>query len=249
MRTGLIILPLLFLVGCMATQNDMLLLQSQIDDLNANLSTLQKNQADLALKIDNLNASLNATSENMKDLSSDINKLSAKIDEYNLLTDKKINTIGQEVKKQQEETQKATMPSKLYSSAVSMYSAKDYDNAIKAFGEYINKYPNADNTDNAYFYSAEIFYEQKNYRESAIFYGKLLESYPNHLKTPVIRLKYALSLLNLKDKDKKDEALRYLKSIIKDFPNSNEAKTAKEILNKENPKTVKSTSKTVNHKK
>ncbi len=232
-RKILAAIPLLTLAGCMATQNDMLLLQSQIDDLNANLSTMQKNQADLALKIDNLNASLNASSENMKDLSSDIGKLSAKIDEYGSLTDKKINYIGQTVKKQQEDVEKTILPAKLYSSAVAAYSSSNKDEALKLFAEYLAKYPGYENADNAYYYSGEILFEKKNYEEAAIFYAKILEKYPNYLKTPSVRLKYAQSLLALKNDEKKKEALRYLKSILKDFPTGAEAKIAKDMLKKE----------------
>lgn len=223
----------ILLSGCMATQNDMLLLQSQIDDLNANLSTMQRNQADLALKIDNLNASLNASAENMKDLSSDINKLSAKIDEYGAMTDKKINYIGQTVKKQQEDVEKTIMPSKLYSSAVATYSSGKHLEALKLFAEYLAKYPEGENADNAYFYSAEILFSQKNYEESAVFYAKILEKYPNYIRTPAVRLKYSQCLLSLKNEEKKKEAIRYLKSILKDFPSGHEAKIAREILKKE----------------
>lgn len=235
MKKSLILVPMLALAGCMATQNDMLLLQSQIDDLNSNLSTMQKNQADLALKIDNLNASLNATAENMKDLSSDISKLSAKIDEYGALTDKKINYIGQTVKKQQEDVEKTILPAKLYSSAVAAYSSGNKDEALKLFAEYLSKYSGYDNSDNAYYYSGEILFEKKNYEDAAIFYAKILEKYPDYLKTPSVRLKYAQSLLALRNEEKKKEALKYLKSVIKDFPTGSEAKIAKEILRKEEP--------------
>ncbi len=217
----------------MATQNDMLLLQSQIDDLNTNLSTMQKNQADLILKIDNLNASLNASNENMKDLSLNIDRLSSKIDEYGAMTDKKINYIGQRVQKQQEDVEKTIMPSKLYSSAVAIYSSGKQSEALKLFSEYLTKYPNGENADNAYFYSAEILFSQKNYKEASIFYAKILEKYPNYAKTPNVRLKYSQCLLSFKDNDKKKEALKYLKSILKDFPSGSEAKIAKEILKKE----------------
>lgn len=233
MRKLLLLSACFSMAGCMATQNDMLLLQSQIDDLNANLSTMQKNQADLALKIDNLNASLNSTAENMKDLSSDINKLSAKIDDYGTMTDKKINYIGQSVKKQQEDVEKAILPSRLYSSAVANYSSGKMDESLKLFAEYLAKYPEQENADNAYFYSGEILFEKKNYEEAAIFYARILEKYPNYLKTPAVRLKYANCLLSMKNEEKKKEAIKYLRSIVKDFPSGAEARSAREILKKE----------------
>ena len=233
MKKLYLLAPVILLSGCMATQNDMLLLQSQIDDLNANLSTMQKNQADLSIKIDNLNSSLNAFSENMKDLSSDINRLSGKIDDYGNLTDKKINVIGQSIKKQQEDVEKSLLPARIYSQAMSNYSAKKYDAAVENFKTYITRYPDAENLANAYFYMAESLYEKKNYPEAGIFYAKILDKHPDYSKTPSVRFKYAMCLLNLNDPAKKEEALRYFKSIVKDFPGSLEAKASRERLQKE----------------
>jgi len=236
MKKNIIIFISLAFSSCVATQNDMLLLQSQIDDLNSNLSTLQKNQADLSVKIDNLNSSLNIFSENMKDLSKDINSLSAKIDEFGNLTDKKINVIGQSIKKQQEEMEKNLLPAKLYSLAMNDYSAKNYDAAIEKFKNYVTKYPDSENIHNAYFYIAESLYEKKDYSEAGIFYAKILDKYPDYPKTPAVRFKYAMSLLNLKDPAKKEEAERYLKSIIKDYPATPEAKVAKDFFDKQKTK-------------
>lgn len=234
----LIILSFVFFSSCVATQNDMLLLQSQIDDLNANLATMQKNQADLSVKMESLTASLNAFSENMKDLSSDINKLSSKIDEFGNLTDKKINVIGQSIKKQQEEVEKTLLPAKLYSLAMQDFSTKNYDSAIEKFTNYITKYPEGENIQNAYFYLAESLYEKQNYPQAGIFYAKILDKYPDYAKTPTVRLKYAMCLINMKDQSKLDEAHRYLKSIIKDYPSSFEAKAAKDYFKKFEKKTT-----------
>ena len=51
---------------------------------------------------------------------------------------------------------------------------------------------------------------------------------------PAARLKYAMALLKLPE-DKKGEALKYLQSVIKDFPQSQEAKTAKDYITKLTP--------------
>lgn len=214
----------------MATQKDMLILQSQIDDLNANIYTLKKNQADLSLKIDELNRTLTAFSENTKDLSSEMSALSKKIDEYGNLTDKKINQIGKAVSEKNERDEQYTKETTLFYKSLSLYSSKKLDQAIESFKEYILRYPKGENLDSAYFYSGEALFEIKNYKEASIFYARIIASFPSFNKMAYVRLKYAMSLIELKDKAKIDEAIVYLKSIESDFPKSPEAEMAKKLI-------------------
>lgn len=226
------------LSSCMATQKDMLVLQSQIDDLNTNIYTLKKNQADLSLKIDDLNRNLTSFSENTKDLSIDISKLSAKIDDYGALTDKKINQIGKNATQKSEKEEEYSKECLSFYKAMSMYSSKKYEQAIELLKDYIIKYPKGENLDNAYFYLAQSLFEIENYKESGIFYAKIISGYPNFPETPYVRLKYSKSLIELNDKSKLDEAITYLKSVEKDFPTSIEAIIAKQILYEITPKKV-----------
>lgn len=212
----------------MATQKDMIVLQSQIDDLNSNIYTLKKNQADLSLKIDNLNKNLTIFSENTKELSEGMTILLEKIDKYTETTDKKINQIGKAViEKQNTNTENEYT---IFYKGINAYSLKKFNESVEIFGEYIKKYPKADNIDMAYYYIANSLYELKNYKEASIFYAKIIVNYPYFKEMPQVRLKYAISLINLNDKTKIDEAITYLKSIENDFPKEIEAKNAKEIL-------------------
>lgn len=230
MRKNLVVIGSLFFSSCMATQKDMLILQSQIDDLNTNIYTLKKNQADLSLKIEDLNRNLTAFSENSKDLNIEINKLSSKIEDMGTVTDKKINQLGKAVNQKSEKEEEYYRETSFFYKALSFYSSQRYEPAIESFKEYILKFPKGDNIDQAYFYAAESLFEIKNYKEAAIFYAKLISGYPNFAKTAYVRLKYSKALLELNDKNKIDEAITYLKSVEKEFPNTVEAVTAKEIL-------------------
>lgn len=216
----------------MATQNDMLVLQSQIDDLNSNIYTLKKNQADLSLKIDDLNKNLTAFSDNILGLSTEMTKLSSKIDDYGNLTDKKIkiNQIGKAVSQKNDKDEPYSKEADLFYKSLLLYSSKKYEQSIDSFKEYILTYPKGQNIDWAYYYTAEALFETKNYKESAIFYAKIISNFPSFEKTAYVRIKYSLSLIGLKDKTKNDEALTYLKSVEKDFPGSFEAQIAKQLI-------------------
>lgn len=234
MKKKYLVLFLLFFSSCMATQQDMIILQSQIDDLNTNIYTLKKNQADLSLKIDELNRNLTSFTENSRDLNTEISKLSSKIDDYITLTEKKINTAAkisdQKTDKNEKENEYLKETSQFYK-GLSLYSSKKYELAIEHLKEYILKFPKGENIELAHLYMAESLYELKNFKEASIFYSKIMVNFPSFSKMEYVKLKYAKSLLQMNDKNKFDEALTYLYSITKDYPNSDEARIAKELLN------------------
>ncbi len=227
-----IILLTLFFSSCVATQKDMVILQSQIDDLNANIYTLKKNQADLSLKIEELNRNLIAFNENSKDLNIEITKLSNKIDEYGIQTDKKINQLDKNLSQKVVKDENRDIEKEIFYKGLSFYSSKKYIQAIESLKEYIVKFPKGENLDNAYFYLADSLFDINNFKEAAIFYAKIISLYPSFPKMAYVRLKYSLALLNLKDSSKIDEAITYLKSVIKEYPDLAEAEAAKQILSK-----------------
>ncbi len=231
----LFLLPFLLLAaGCVATQQDMLQMQSQMDDLNNSLSTMQKNQAELAVKMDNLSKNLNASSENMKDISAQMEKLSGRLDDMDTAMSRRVNAIGQTIKKQQEEVETALLPGKLYDGARSAFLNYNFEGAAAGFKSYLAKFPNGDMAESAYFYLAESLYLKENWQDAALAYATVLDKFPKSPRVPDARLKYAMCLMKLPG-DKKDEALKYLQSVVKDFPSSQEAKTAQDYIDKLSP--------------
>ncbi|HBE87859.1 MAG TPA: hypothetical protein DDW67_01790 [Elusimicrobia bacterium] len=224
----------LLLQGCIATQRDMLQMQSQMDDLNMNLSAMQKNQADLAVKIDGLSRDLNVFSENVKGVTTQMERLSGRLDQMETGLDKRVNAIGKTLQKQQEQVESALLPSKLYNDSYAAFSAKNYDNAAAGFKSYISKYPSGEMAEVACFYLGEAYYNKGAWQDAALAYATLLDKYPSSSKAPAARLGYAQALLKF-PQDKKAEAVSFLESVVKDFPKSPEAKTAREQLSRLNP--------------
>jgi tol-pal system protein YbgF len=227
----LLLFPLcLAAAGCVATQQDMLQMQSQMDDLNNNLTTMQKNQAELAVKMEDLSKNLNASSESMKDISTQMEKLTARLDELDSSMNKRVNAIGQTIKKQQEDVETALLPAKMYNDAYNAFLNDNFDGAATGFKSYLAKFPAGEMAEGSYFYLGESLYLKERWQDAAVAYATVLEKYPKSARVPAARLKYALALLKLDDKDKKAEAMKYLYSITKDFPDSQEAKTAKDYI-------------------
>jgi len=233
---SLLLVPLCLLAaGCVATQQDMLQMQSQMDDLNNSLTNMQKNQAELAVKMEDLSKNLNASSESMKDISTQMDKLSSHLDDLDNAMNKRVNAIGQTIKKQQEEVEASLLPAKLYNDAYNAFLNNNFDGSATGFKTYLSKFPNGEMAEGAYFYLGESLYLKEHWQDAALAYATVLEKFPKSPRIPAARLKYAMALLKLPG-NKKDEALKYLHSVVKDYPASQEAKTAKDYIGRLTPK-------------
>ena len=231
-----LLLPVCLLAtGCVATQQDMLQMQSQMDDLNTSLTNMQKNQAELAVKMEDLSKNLNSSSESMKDISVHMDRLTARLDEIDNSMNKRVNAIGQTIKKQQETVEASLLPAKIYNDAYNAFLNNNFDGAATGFKSYLSKFPAGEMAEGSYFYLGESLYLKERWQDSALAYANVLEKFPQSGRVPAARLKYALALLKLPE-DKKAEALKYLQSVVKDFPQSQEAKTAKDNLDRLAPK-------------
>lgn len=238
MMKPLIPMFLLLLGGCVATQQDMFQLQSQMDNLNETISSMQKNQAELAVKMEDLSHDLNASSENMKDISSQMSKLSEQLDNLDASMNKRVNAIGQSLEKQQKSVETVLMPSKIYNEAYSAFQQDKFDDAVNGFKQYIVNFPSGDLTEGAYYFLGESLYLKTEWAQAAWSYASLIENFPKSGRIPAARLKYAQCLLKMPE-PKTDEALKYLKSVVRDFPTSPEAETAKAQIEKYEPPVVK----------
>jgi tol-pal system protein YbgF len=229
LKTAVVFAAFMPLWACVATQQDMLQMQSQMDDLNTNINNMQKNQADLALKIDNLSGNLNAFSETIKDITTQMARLSGRLDELDAMMNRRVNAIGATIKKQQEDVEAALLPAKLYNDAYNSFLNNNFTESVSGFKSYLAKFPGGEMAENAYFYLGEALYLQEKWQDAALSYATILDKFPRSQRIPAARLKYALSILKHPD-DKKPEALKYLESIVRDYPKSQEALTAKTYI-------------------
>ncbi|MGC8867075.1 MAG: tetratricopeptide repeat protein [Elusimicrobiales bacterium] len=239
MKKTAFLLTTVFLTSCIATEKDMIILQSQIDDLNSNIYTLKKNQADLMSKIDEVNRTIISFTETSKDLSSEMSNLSSKIDEYNSITDRKINQLGKSIITSTKEDDEASKEAKLFLRAANAYSSGRNKLAIDLLKEYISKYPKSNNIDLAYSYLADILYSEQNFREAAIFYAKIISEFPSFIDIDKIKLRYAICLLNMNDPAKEKEIEQYLKELERSSKDLYIKNLSKNLLNEISKKTKK----------
>ncbi|MFI5362447.1 MAG: tetratricopeptide repeat protein [Elusimicrobiota bacterium] len=240
---------LLGLSGCVATQQDVLNLSQQSDDLKTQIaqltktvSSLQANQADLSLSIKQLHEDLTAYSETVKASVGDMDALSVKLDGMTTQLSGKVAQLGATLSAAQEkglaseekalEAQKAqieaqgreTAATELLLTAEKRLSARDYALAASGLEDYLKKFPGGALTDVATYDLGLAYYGQKDWEKAGLRFAVVLEKYPKSGQTPGARLHYALSLISLRKSP--DEARTYLESISADFPKSPEAAEA-----------------------
>lgn len=108
-----------------------------------------------------------------------------------------------------------------------LFDEGDKENSRIQFENFINKYPNSKNADNARFWIADSYYAEKWYEKAILEYQKVLENYPDSNKTAAARLKQGYSFAELGETA---NARLILKELIKRHPDSNEAKYAEKKL-------------------
>jgi len=83
------------------------------------------------------------------------------------------------------------------------------------------------NTPEFIFSKAAANYNDGQYEDAILEYQKLIDTYPRDKRVPEAYLKQGLSLINL---GRKQEAKYFLNTLIDKYPNSREARTAREKL-------------------
>lgn len=217
MRKAQIILTLfsgLFLFAC-ATPQDMAGINQKLQELTKAVGAVQINQAEISSRMDDLQRDVTAATENVKDFNDQMSQFSSRIDDIKVL-----NNLA-------EENQKALLPSQIFEEARLNTDKGNIDAGKEGFDLYLKNFPNGEYVEASRNYLGDIAYAKKNYQDAAVAYALLLKDYPKSKSTASYRLKYARSIILLK---KTDEAKQYLQSIIQDFPSSQEAKRAREVL-------------------
>lgn len=115
----------------------------------------------------------------------------------------------------------------LYQLAKHSFDKGDFEAARESFQELIKQYPKSKNADNAQFWIGEIYYREKWYEKAIVEYQKVVENYPKGNKVMSSLLKQGYAFNNIGDKS---NARLILKELIRKYPQSNEAKIAKQKL-------------------
>ena len=115
----------------------------------------------------------------------------------------------------------------LYSRSKGFLDQEEYDRARKGFEQFLKRYPESENADNARFWIADSYYREKWYEKAILEYQKVVENYAKGNKVPAALLKQGYAFANLGEKA---NARLILKELVKKYPGTNEAKIAAKKL-------------------
>jgi tol-pal system protein YbgF len=115
----------------------------------------------------------------------------------------------------------------LYAAAYELFREGKYDKSREAFEHFLKQFPETELSDNAMFWIGECYYFEKKYEKAIVEYEKVTKSFPEGNKTPYALLKQGLSFLKLGDKA---SAKLLLQQVIKDYPNTSQARIARAKL-------------------
>ncbi len=115
----------------------------------------------------------------------------------------------------------------LYAAAYELFREGKYEKSREAFESFLKQYPSTEFSDNAQFWVGECYYFEKKYEKAIVEYDKVVKNFPDGSKVPYALLKQGLSFLQLGDKA---SAKLLLQQVIKDFPNTSQARIARARL-------------------
>lgn len=99
--------------------------------------------------------------------------------------------------------------------------------ARKKFEEVVKKYPKSKLVPSAQYWAGDVLYSQKRYEESILAFNQVIKRYPKSGKVPAALLKQGMAFRALGDKR---TAKIVFNRLIKSYPKSSPAKTARKYL-------------------
>lgn len=114
-----------------------------------------------------------------------------------------------------------------YAAARAAFEQGDFAKARGLFEKLLADFPDSPQANNAQFWVGETYYREKWFEKAILEYQKVVEKYPKGNKLPAALLKQGFAFSNLGDNA---NARLILESLIKKYPDSNEAGIAAKKL-------------------
>ncbi|MGD8469331.1 MAG: tol-pal system protein YbgF [Desulfobacterales bacterium] len=196
---------------------DIRILNGRLEEMEYALKQQQQNAADLESRRDE---KLNQLTQSVEQNADRLNRM----DQYlNLESSKRRAAVVAPAAP----AKKPSSEDEVYRSAKQAFDQGDFDAARQGFQEFIKRYPNSKNADNAQFWIGEIYYREKWYEKAILEYQNVIENYPKGNKAPAALLKQGLAFSNIGDTA---NAKLILQELNRKYPKSNEARVAAEKL-------------------
>jgi tol-pal system protein YbgF len=215
------------------TQNDAVertLIEQSLDAVNkltVGMSAVQKNTQDFSAasgaRLDTMGTQVQGLSDNVADLQARLGKLDQKLSDIQNTLQSVDSKLSSPAPAGVPAASGAPAPSAdvLYSNGLRDINGKHYDLATQEFTDYLKYYADTDLASNAQFYLGEIAFMQSQYQQALDAYNKVVANYPKSFKTASARMRKGFCLAEL---GQKAAAIRELRTVVRQYPGTDEAK-------------------------
>ncbi len=188
---------------------------------------LIKPQADTKLELDRLASQIEQLKAQLEDTNYGLAQLSQRIAATNqeLKALRAAPSLGGEAPPPVDID--TTDPEQLYQTAYNDYLSATYDLAILGFRQYLETFPDSDQADNALYWIGESYFAQGKFPQAIQEFGNVQARYPNSERLPSAILKKGYAYLEERERT---QGVNQLRAVIRDFPRSDEAKLARQLL-------------------
>jgi len=205
--------------------------QAMIDDLQKEIQKLrgriQETENSLKEKTNELQASDNKIQSQLSRLDTESASQKGRIEHLEQYLNMESKEKSGLFTPSGDSTEKEITENEAYELAKKKFERGDLQGAREAFKEFIKKYPNSEQTDNAIFWIGETYFHEKWYEKAILEYQKVIDQYPKGNKVPAALLKQGISFFLHGDKT---SAQLIMKELMDKYPNSNESKIAAKKL-------------------
>jgi tol-pal system protein YbgF len=215
-------------------------------EYKSDVTEVRKLAADMQASMDSMKSDFQALNGKMDDLGITAKKPADDLARYREDADKRIIALEERVVKlqttmddlakkvgdlatlaAQPKKEEAVTPESLYAKGLETFKAGDMPASREIFIKFLDQYPKHDLAANAQYWIGDTYFNEKGYEPAILAYQEVIKQYPGKDKIPAAMLKQAMCFRAIKD----TKSARYvLKKLEEGFPNSDEAKKARELL-------------------
>jgi tol-pal system protein YbgF len=204
-------------------------LKVSLDGLNQTLGqnatqtaqVIQNSRADTKMLADQVGQSVQALSLKLDDANGRIASLSQKVEETNRVQAEKMDVltgVGANIP-----------PDQLYAAAYNDYLLGNYDLAIQAFRDYLERFKDSEMADDALYYVGVSYFDQKKHDQALQAFDQLIQMYPKGSKLATAHFKRAMAMQALQQVT---DSVKQLQYVYGTFPDSPESSLAEQELRK-----------------
>lgn len=205
-------------------RRDMESMRKGAADLQAAQDAIRVDMQEMSGKTDDLKVLLQKRAEEKSFLNEESERRIAALEDRLAKLEKKLE---EQKLNEAKAAEAAVTPEGLYQSGFAAYKAGDMKKAVEILSQFLERYPKHELVSNAHYWIGESYYTEKNYEQAILAFQEVIRKYPKKEKAPAALLKQSMSFKELGDA----KSARYvLKRLQEDYPRSEEAKKAKELL-------------------